>query len=77
MRISADKSKWKTSENQPPLPYGIYYGKMSGMTVSLNYDDKNYELSSHLGVKGINIEVLVIVEDEEIIVVTPNNTYER
>lgn len=53
-------------EKQPvvtTLPDGIYFGKWGGYVITLNYKEKTYELATEIGVKGMNISVVVTIKD--------------
>lgn len=45
------------------LPNGAYLGKWSGNIICLNYNDKDYELTTEIGIRGIDINVVVSVKD--------------
>ena len=43
------------------LPDGLYNAIWSGFIISLSYENNDYELETVIGVKGINIKVIVEV----------------
>ena len=45
------------------LPDGLYVGTWGGHIIELEYRCKIYELETEDGVKGINITVMVQIED--------------
>lgn len=45
------------------LPDGLYTGVWGGYIIVVNYDGKNYELTTEEGVRGIGIKVVVTVKD--------------
>lgn len=61
------KNKVKTITEKVPqivtLPDGLYNGIWSGYIIDVKSGGKNYELATEIGVKGINIKVVVQVEN--------------
>lgn len=49
------------------LPDGLYTGTWGGYTISLRYADKEYELKTEEGVRGIGIPVVIEVKDGEVL----------
>lgn len=45
------------------LPDGIYNGVWSGNVIDLKVGIKEYELTTEIGVKGINIKVIIEVKN--------------
>lgn len=45
------------------LPDGVYYGLWSGYVIKLTCDDRDYELTTEEGVRGINVRVIVVVRN--------------
>ncbi len=45
------------------LPDGYYYGVWGGSIIEIRYKGKTYELETEIGVRGIDIKVVVEVKD--------------
>jgi len=45
------------------LPNGLYNGVWGGYNITVRYGDKDYELETEVGVKGISINVVVQIID--------------
>lgn len=45
------------------LPDGIYYGSWGGYVITVNYNNKTFELETEEGVRGIDVRVVVAVKD--------------
>jgi hypothetical protein len=47
------------------LPDGKYIGTWGGYIIDVRYNDKTYELKTEQGVRGVNIRVVVTIENGE------------
>lgn len=45
------------------LPDGYYNGLWSGYVIEVKFNGKIYELTTEVGVKGINIKVIIEIEN--------------
>ena len=45
------------------LPDGLYDGLWSGYVIEVSYNGKKYDLTTEEGVRGINIKVVVQIEN--------------
>jgi len=63
------KNKVKSITEKVPqvttLPDGLYNGIWCGYVIEVNSEGKRFELETEMGVKGINIKVVVEVENGE------------
>jgi hypothetical protein len=58
----------KITESRPTvvtLPDGLYIGTWGGSTILVKYQDKEYNLETAIGVKGIGYKVVVKIENGE------------
>lgn len=58
----------KITESRPTivtLPDGLYIGTWGGSTIKLSYQDKEYNLETEIGVKGLGYKVVVKIENGE------------
>lgn len=43
------------------LPDGVYKGIWGGHVIVVNYDNRTFELNTEIGVRGMNISVVVTI----------------
>ena len=55
------------------LPNGVFKGLWGGNIIIVEYNLESYELETEIIVKGINIEVIVTVNDNSLTFKTLNN----
>jgi hypothetical protein len=56
------------------LADGLYKGKWGGYVIELEHKNVTYELATEIGVKGINIPVVVVVNNGEVTFSEVKNT---
>jgi len=60
------KSIVKKVPKETVLPDGLYTGTWGGYVIELTYKKEIYQLFTEIGVKGINIPVVVEVKENKI-----------
>jgi len=59
MRVKSIK---ETRPVETTLPDGLYFGKWGGNIIEVSFRDKKYELETEEGVRGINVNVIVLIK---------------
>ena len=60
--ISIKKKIYKKST----IPNGIYTGFMSGNSITIIFNNETYKIESSFAIRGINVKVVVTIENENI-----------